>query len=103
MGRGRRQAPARLPEKLFRIREAFGVTQSELVKMLGAEREIKRSYISEYESGEREPPTPLLLGYARLAGVCVEVLLDDELDLPGKIPAAPPHRAVRGKTTSRRK
>jgi len=97
MGRGRRATPSRLPEKLLQVRLAFSVTQKDLVKMLGAGREVKRSYISEYETGEREPPTPLLLKYARLAGICVEVLIDDELDVPERIPARPPHRALRDK------
>jgi hypothetical protein len=49
------------------------------------------AHISEYERGEREPPLPVLLSYARLAGVCMDVLVDDELDLPAKLPAKPRH------------
>lgn len=41
-----------------------------------------RASISGYERGEREPPLPTLLAYARLGRVRVEVLIDDELDLP---------------------
>jgi hypothetical protein len=44
-------------------------------------------HISLYEGGQREPPLPVLLRYARIAGVYVDVLIDDELDLPAKIPA----------------
>ena len=29
--------------------------------------------------------------YARAAGVCVDVLIDDRLDLPAKLPAKPKH------------
>jgi transcriptional regulator with XRE-family HTH domain len=91
MGSGRRARPARLPEKLSRIREAFGVTQEKLVKMLDAEELAPRNYISLFETGEREPPMPIVLKYARLAGVCMEVLVDDEMDLPNHIPANPPY------------
>ena len=41
------------------------------------------------ESGE--PPLPVLLAYAKLAGVSTDVLIDDELDLPAKLPAKPKH------------
>jgi hypothetical protein len=30
--------------------------------------------------------------YARAAGVCPELLIDDELDLPTKLPSTPKHR-----------
>ncbi|HYL97348.1 MAG TPA: helix-turn-helix transcriptional regulator [Blastocatellia bacterium] len=90
----RRSRPKRLPEKLLRIREAFGVTQDVFLGLLGAEGEIRRHYISLFETGEREPSVPILLKYARLAGVCLELLVDDELDLPKTLPVVPPHRAV---------
>ena len=38
---------------------------------------------------KREPLLPVLLAYARLAGVSTDVLIDDELDLPAKLPAKP--------------
>jgi hypothetical protein len=47
--------------------------------------------ISEYERGTGEPPLPVLLKYTRLAGICVDVLIDDELDLPDKLPSKPKH------------
>jgi hypothetical protein len=46
-------------------------------------------HISLYEAGRREPPLPVLLRYARLAGVYVDVLIDDELGLPDRLPATP--------------
>jgi len=42
--------------------------------------------VSGYEQGEREPALLTLLAYARLAGVSVETLIDDELDLPERLP-----------------
>jgi transcriptional regulator with XRE-family HTH domain len=84
-----RQKPARLAEKLLQIREALGLSQNELIRRLGVE--LAQNRISDYELGKGEPSLPLLLSYARLAGVCLERLVDDELDLPDKLPAKPKH------------
>ena len=48
--------------------------------------DLTQSRISEYEAGTGEPSLIVLLKYARLAGVAVDVLIDDKLDLP-KLPA----------------
>ena len=42
--------------------------------------------ISEYERGKREPSLWVLLAYAREAGIHLEDLVDDEIDLPAKLP-----------------
>jgi hypothetical protein len=47
--------------------------------------------ISEFELGKNEPPLPVLLQYARVAGICPELLIDDELDLPSRLPSTPKH------------
>jgi len=92
MGRKARAKPAMLAEKLLRIREALGLSQSEMFRRLDVEEfsEVKR--ISDYEIDKSEPPLPVLLQYARIAGVCVDVLIDDKLDLPTKLPAKPKHK-----------
>lgn len=90
MGEKARQKPERLPEKLIRIREALGLSQNELIKRLDVE--LAQNRISDYERGKGEPPLPLLLRYARLAGVCLERLVDDDLDLPEKLPGKSQHR-----------
>jgi hypothetical protein len=41
--------------------------------------------ISSMERGEREPPLPLLLAYARLVGISTDTLIDDELNLPRNV------------------
>ena len=92
MGRGRRPQPERLALKLLRVREALDVSQAKMVELL-AQPKLYPTHISEYERGEREPPLPTLLAYARLAGVCLDVLVDDELDLPAKLPAKPKHKS----------
>ncbi|HUQ32970.1 MAG TPA: helix-turn-helix transcriptional regulator, partial [Pyrinomonadaceae bacterium] len=81
-----RPRPERLAGKLMQIRQALGLSQSEMLKRLGAEDMITYQRISEYEMGKSEPSLMVLLQYARVAGVPTEVLIDDELDLPERLP-----------------
>jgi transcriptional regulator with XRE-family HTH domain len=62
------------------------MSQNEILRRLGLAEDYDRSTISGYERGEREPPLPILLKYARLAGVIMDVLVDDEMDLPEVLP-----------------
>jgi transcriptional regulator with XRE-family HTH domain len=91
MGKHPRRQQKRLAEKLLQVRLALDLSQNEILRRLGAEEDLYRTNISNYELGDREPPLYILLGYARLAGVCVDVLIDDELDLPNKLPSKPKH------------
>lgn len=83
MGRASRPKPARLAEKLKAIRESLGLAQTEMLIRLGypPDKREFRSIISAYELGKREPTLLDLLGYARLAGVTVESIIDDKLEL----------------------
>lgn len=92
MGAAARIKPERLAGKLRAIRLALGLSQTEMLKRLGYEGRIAYHRISNYELGTGEPPLPILLEYARLAGVCVDVLIDDKLDLPAKLPTKPKHK-----------
>jgi len=85
MGRKPRVKPERLAEKLRTIRDAFGLSQGELVKRLDASDLIDAKHVSKFELGEREPSLVVLLRYARLARVSMDVLADDELDLPARL------------------
>ncbi len=91
MGKKARQRPERLGEKLRVIRDALGLSQTAMVKRLGDEG-VAASQISEYETGKREPSLITLLQYARLVNVCLDVLVDDEADLPAKLPAKHKHK-----------
>ena len=91
MGVRPRQRPERLAEKLRAIRDALGLSQAQMVKHLDAEGTIGPGQISEFESGKREPSLILLLRYARSARVHVEDLIDDELDLPERLPGRVRH------------
>jgi transcriptional regulator with XRE-family HTH domain len=91
MGKRARMRQERLAEKLLQIRQALGLSQSEMLRRLGFEDVLDYKRISEYELGKNEPPLAVLLSYARVAGVCMDTLVDDELDLPAKLPAKPKH------------
>ena len=92
MGRRARPRQKRLAGKLLQIREALGLSQTEMLYRLGVEDLITYHQISRFETGTREPPYIVLLRYARVAGVSTDVLIDDDLDLPAKLPAKPKHR-----------
>jgi transcriptional regulator with XRE-family HTH domain len=91
MGRAARLRSERLPEKLRDIRTALKLSQNELIRHLGLEDVLYQSNVSGYESGEREPPLPVLLKYAEAAGICLDTLANDELDLPARLPSKPKH------------
>lgn len=86
MGRNRRPQPLCLPAKLLEIRSRLEFTQVEMARQLSSKKSpVHPGNISEYELGKREPSLLTLLRYARLAGVAMEVLVDDEMELPKKI------------------
>jgi transcriptional regulator with XRE-family HTH domain len=83
-----------LAGKLLAIRTRLGLTQPQLIKQLPYRQSpLYPSAISEYEAGKREPPALILLAYARLAGVLVETLVDDDIELPDVI-SVPPRKRV---------
>lgn len=86
MGRARRPRPARLAAKLRQVRIALGLTQQQMYERLGETKTaLYPGHVGLYESGQREPPLPVLLNYARLVGISTDVLIDDDLNLPEKI------------------
>jgi transcriptional regulator with XRE-family HTH domain len=95
MGTYQRHRPDRLAEKLLQIRAALGLSQNEMISRMGVGDYVSQRIISAYELGKREPPLRLLLQYARVANVFLEVLADDDLDLPNKLPCAKKHEGVR--------
>ena len=91
MGKRARMRQERLAEKLLQIRQALGLSQTEMLRRLGFEDVLDYKRISEYELGKNEPPLAVLLSYARAVNVSTDVLIDDRLDLPAKLPAKPKH------------
>jgi transcriptional regulator with XRE-family HTH domain len=102
MGHARRR-PSRLAEKLLHIRTALGVSQTEMHRCLGVEDEIPYTRISDYELDKSEPTLTVLLQYVRAAGVLMEALVDDALDLPEHLPGPTDHEAIRRTFAPRRR
>lgn len=96
-----RPRPARLAEKLLQVRLALGLSQTDMLYRLGLEEQLKYTRISDYELGRNEPSLMVLLQYARIANVHLQVLADDDLDLPDKIPSSFKSEGVRRNNTSR--
>lgn len=90
-----RPKPERLAEKLLAIRTALDISQPELHRRLGAEHLIAYNVISKYELGRNEPPLMILLEYAHIANVYVEALIDDDVDLPERLPSPTKSEGVR--------
>ena len=103
MGRASRPKPTRLAEKLLQIRTAMGLSQNEMIKHMGLVDELLREEISDFERGKRVPPLPVLLEYAQAAGVWVDVLIDDAVDLPTRLPSVPKSEGVKHRSESRGK
>lgn len=95
MGRQPIPRPKRLAEKLKQIRDGLGLSQNELIQRIGLADFLLREEISDFERGRRVPPLPVLLEYARAAGVYMDALVDDQLDLPVKLPCSPRHEGIR--------
>lgn len=102
MGRRARYIPDKLPEKLVRVRQALGLTQQEMLELLDLPEEILQTSISQYERGKIEPPIFVLLRYADVANVWLEVLVRDELDLPERLPSPDKHMGVSRQKASNR-
>ena len=85
MGKGKRERPIRLGDKLIEIRKKLGLSQNEMLRHLGLNDKLTREELSAYERGVREPTLFTILKYARSAGVYVDALIDDELDLPKRL------------------
>jgi transcriptional regulator with XRE-family HTH domain len=78
----------------------LGLSQNQILDKLGLADQLFRSNISQYERGHRVPSPPVLLAYARLVNVDLEVVIDDELDLPAKKTAT---KAANRPSASRKK
>ena len=73
----KRPTPQHLAPKLQAIREHFGVSQYRLSKSL----QVGRTRLSAWEWGRRMPSWFVLIRYAKLAGIPLEFIVDDDIDL----------------------
>ena len=94
MGRASREKPVRLGEKLLEIRTKLGLSQDGMLRALGLNERYGRHYVSGFERGEREPPLTVLLGYSQVARVWINVLVDDNVNLPENLPASQMHSGI---------
>ena len=82
MGSASRIKPERLAQKLLTVRNKLELSQTEMAEKLSCKRiTLRRSDVSRYEIGIREPPLLILLRYARLAKITMEILVDDDFEL----------------------
>jgi hypothetical protein len=65
-----------------------------MLERLGNPEGILGTSISAYERDLREPPLLVLLEYARAANLFVDVLIDDSLNLPERLPSRKKHEGV---------
>ena len=92
----------RLGEKLRRIRKNSGLSQGQMLLIVNPDEQTthNRARVSQYERMKRIPSLIETQNYAQHAGVPVEVLINDELDLP---PAAKTAKRMRKKLSVKRR
>jgi len=90
-----RPRPLRLAEKLLQIRIGLGLSQTQMLERLGLAENMHYGRISEYEQDKREPTLMTLLAYARAASVHLEDIVDDNLEIPLKLPGNVNYRGSR--------
>jgi DNA-binding XRE family transcriptional regulator len=98
-----RPKPLRLAEKLLQIRKGLDLSQTQMLTRMGLEDTMHYGRISEYEQGKREPTLMTLLAYARVASVHLEDIVDDDIDLPRRLPGTVNYRGLARKSSTRRK
>lgn len=69
-----------LPKKLIAVRRKLGLTQTQMAKRIGLQ--VSPAHVEEFESGFTEPDLNILLVYSEIAGVHLEVLINDNVELP---------------------
>jgi transcriptional regulator with XRE-family HTH domain len=89
MGR-RRPKQKRVGEKLLQIRKILDISQDRMPERLGRP-DLHPGRISEYEKSVREPVLSVLLAYAKLAGVHLEDIVNDNVNLPDSLPGTVHH------------
>jgi transcriptional regulator with XRE-family HTH domain len=92
-----------LASKLRQLRHGLGLSQSEMVRRVDPEEIMQYGRISEYERGKREPSLWVLLAYARAACIHLEDIVDDEIDLPAKLPGNVIYPGCSPRSTSHRR
>jgi transcriptional regulator with XRE-family HTH domain len=103
MGKAPGYKPSRLGHKIVEIRRKLDLSQNGLIRHLGLTEVLFQGDISAFELGNRIPDLRTLLLLANAVGVYVDVLIDDDLDLPETLPARLKSDGVKRKKSSRGK
>ncbi|MBX7171353.1 MAG: hypothetical protein K1X72_10370 [Pyrinomonadaceae bacterium] len=83
MGRSRQPRPKHLARKLKDIRLKLGFSQFQMYEALANEQKtLYPGHITLFENDQRIPSLLVLLQYARLARVSMDILVDDAIELP---------------------
>ena len=98
----KRPRPRRMASKLREIREKLQLSQSQMLARLDLKEKMHYGRISQYENDEREPSLITVLAYAHVAGVHLEDIVSDDLDLPAKIPGNVNYQGLRHKPSRRK-
>jgi transcriptional regulator with XRE-family HTH domain len=94
--------PERLASKLLEVRTRLGLSQRGLIRQLGLVDDLTQAEVSMFESGRRVPSLLVLKLYSDLAGVWIDVLVSDDVDLPERLPCNPKSEGVNRKKRRRR-
>lgn len=103
MGSASRTRPQRLSSKLRQIRDALGLSQTEMGRLLGLEDEFARNYVSGYERNTREPTLEVLLRYSKVSGCWINALVDDQVELPERLPCSEMSAGIQRSSSARTK
>jgi hypothetical protein len=73
-----------------------------MIQRMGLTDKLIREDISEFERDRRIPPLNVLLEYARAAGIYMDALVDDEVELPTELPCSPKYKGIKRKSSRRK-
>ncbi len=87
MGRKTKPQPEKLAAKLKQVRNMLDLGQAPLAGALTCEQSpVLPSHVSAFELGKRQPSLITIVRYARLAGISTDALIDDDMELPFRLP-----------------
>ena len=92
-----------LGEKLRTIRLSLDLTQAQLLSFIrpDIDSDRLRAFVSQWESGRREPARRWLIRYADIASINLDTLIRDDRKLPGRIINAAEANYPKGKSQLR--
>jgi DNA-binding XRE family transcriptional regulator len=89
----RRPKPDLLSAKLRKIRLDLDVSQNVMATRVRHERSpVRGGRISDFEAGKKEPSLFVLLNYCRVAQVCMQALVNDDVAVTEIYRYEPPRR-----------